>query len=275
MRIFRWLVVVSVVIGAILGAAELSIAVFVNPWSFASGVGASGRIPARQRPGPTPFPMIFLAIETASLLIGLLSGVMYNRINHRGWQIALWVAAIMLLLPSALAAFSSFPFFIPTFLPAAILMFLAALFSLGAQTANGNTDVERQPLIQSSSMGASQERMRLIFGTVVALLGGAAIIFLLQVSWVAILIALAISSIGATLLIRSSLSALAVPVAVWFGAMIALICNGATHAAFADPIFWGGALEFAGVFIVIAVMPALIGVGIGALLTRWIPDASA
>lgn len=124
-------------------------------------------------------------------------------------------------------------------------------------------------------MAASQERMRLILGIVVAFLGGAAIIFLFQVSWIAILIALSVSSIGATVLIRSPLSALVVPAGVWIGAMVALICNGVARGGFTESTFWWGALEFAGIFIVIAVIPALIGVGIGALLTRWIPSGTA
>jgi hypothetical protein len=96
-----------------------------------------------------------------------------------------------------------------------------------------------------------------------------------KVSWVAILIALAASGIGATLLIRAPLSALVVPAAIWLRAMIALICNGVARGGFTDSTFWWGTLEFAGIFIVIAVIPALIGVGIGALLTRWIASASA
>lgn len=274
MRVFRWLVVVSAVSGASVGGVELYFAFFVAPYSFASSSGTSDRIPASQLPGQTPFPMIFLAIEVASLLVALLSGVMYSVSGRRAWQIVLWVAAVILLLPSALAAFFSFSFFVPTFLPAAILIFLAALFSLGARVANGDVDVERQPLIQPPPMAASQQRMRIILGIVVALLGGSAIIFLLQVSWIAILIALEVSSIGATVLIRSPLSALAVPAAVWLGAMIALIGNGVARGGFTDSTFWWAALEFAGILIVIAVIPALIGVGIGALLTRWLPGAS-
>ncbi len=275
MRVFRWLVVVSAVTGSIVGAVEPYFALLVSPYSFASSDGTSDRIPASQLPGQTPFPMIFLAIEVASLLVALLSGVMYSVSGRRAWQIALWVAAVILLLPFALAAFFSFSFFVPTFLPAAILIFLAAVFSLGARVANGDVDVERQPLIQPSSLAASQERMRRISGIVVALLGGAAIIILLQVSWIAILIALAASSIGATLLIRAPLSALVVPAGVWIGAMVALIGNGVARGGFTDSTFWWGALEFAGIFVVIAVIPALVGVGIGALLTRWIPDAAA
>jgi hypothetical protein len=57
--------------------------------------------------------------------------------------------------------------------------------------------------------------------------------------------------------------------------MVALICNGIARGGFTDSTFWWGALEFAGIFIVIAVIPALIGVGIGALLTRWIPGETA
>lgn len=275
MRIFRWLVVVSAVTGAIIGAVGLYITLFVNPWRFAASAGASGRIPASQLPGQTPFPLIFLAIEAASLPVALLGGAMYSRTSQRGWQIALWVAAIILLLPSTLAAFSSFPFFTPTFLPAAILMFLAALFSLGVRATNGDVDVERQPLIQASSLAASQERMRRISGIVLAFLGGVAIIFLVSVSWIAILIALGVSSIGATLLIRSPLSAFVVPAAIWLGAIVALICNGVARGGLTDSTFWWAALEFAGILIVIAVIPALIGVAIGALLTRWLPVMSA
>jgi hypothetical protein len=142
-----------------------------------------------------------------------------------------------MLLPSALTAFSIV--FGPSFLPAAILMFLAAVFSLGVGVANKDADMERQSLIQPSSMTASQARMRLILGIIVAFLGGAAFIFLFQFSWIAILIVLAVSSIGATLLIRSPLSALAVPAAIWLGAMLAILYNGATHKAFTTPHFGG------------------------------------
>jgi hypothetical protein len=262
MRVFRWLVVVSAVTGAIPGAVELYFALLIGPYNITS------QLPRQLS------SMVFLAVEAVSLLIALLSGVMYGVSGRRGWQIALWVAAIILLFPSALATFFSFPFFVPTFLPAAILMFLAALFSLGVRLTAGDADVERQPLIQPTLMAASQHRMRIILGIVVALLGGAAIIFLLQISWVAILLALAASSIGATLLIRSPLAALAVPASVWLGAMIALIGNGIARGGFTDSTFWWGALEFAGIFIVIAVIPALIGVAIGALLTRWLPTRS-
>jgi len=216
---------------------------------------------------------MILVVETVSLATALLSGVMYGVSGRSAWQITLWVAAIMLLLPSALAAFSFV--FGPSFLPAAILIFLAALFSLGARVTNKDADMERQSLIQPSSMTASQARMRLILGIVLAFLGGAAFIFLFQFSWIAILIVLAVSSIGATLLIQSPLSAFAVPAAIWLGAVLAVLYNGATHAAFIDSTFWWGTLEFAGILIVIAVIPALIGVAIGALLTRWLPAMSA
>jgi hypothetical protein len=183
---------------------------------------------------------------------------------------------MLLLLPPALAVFAHVPFFFaPTLLPAAVLMFLAALFSLGASVATSDADVERQPLIRPSSTPAPRHRRLLILGIVVAFLGGAAFIFLFQFSWIAILIVLAISSIGATLLIRSPLSALAVPAAIWLGAMLAVLYNGATHAAFIDATFWWGTLEFAGILIVIAVIPSLIGVAIGALLTRWVPGGTA
>jgi hypothetical protein len=273
MRIFRWLVVVSVVAGTILGGVELYFALFLPPYGFASSAGASGTAPASQLSGQFPSPMAILAVETVSLALALLSGVMYGVSGQRAWQIILWVAAIMLLLPSALAAFSFV--FGPSFLPAAILMLLAAVFSLGARETTRDGDVEHQPLMPSASLATPQRRLWLILGIALAFLGGAAIILLLQVSWVAILITLAISSIGATLLIRAPLSALVVPAGVWIGAMVALICNGLVRGGFTESTFWWGALEFAGIFIVIAVIPALVGVGIGALLTRWLPGASA
>src|SRR5690349_6011505 len=125
MRTFRWLVIVSIVAGAILGGAELAIALFLPPYSFASNAGASGTPPTSQLSGQFPSPMAILTVETVSLALALLSGVMYGVSGQRAWQIILWVAAIMLLLPSALAAFSFV--FGPSFLPAAILMFLAAV----------------------------------------------------------------------------------------------------------------------------------------------------
>ena len=45
MRIFRWLVVVSAVTGAIVGAVELYFALFVSPWSFASSAGRAAESP--------------------------------------------------------------------------------------------------------------------------------------------------------------------------------------------------------------------------------------
>jgi hypothetical protein len=220
--------------------------------------------------------MAILAVETMSLALALLSGVMYGVSGQHAWQVILWVAAIMLLLPSALAAF--FFVFGPSFLPAAILMLLAAMFSLGARQTTGVSDVDHQPLMPPSDMAAPRRRLRLILGIALALLGEAAIIFLLPVSWlaswVALLLARAISNIGATLLIRSPLSALVVPAGVWLCAMAALICNGLVRGGFTAAIFWWGALKFTGIFIVIAVSPALVGVGIGAPLTRWLPGAS-
>jgi hypothetical protein len=125
--------------------------------------------------------------------------------------------------------------------------------------------------------------MRLNRAMVVAFLGGATFIFLFQFSWIAILIILAISSSGATLMIRSPLSALAVPAAIslgailgaMLGAMFAVSYTGATHASFTDSTVWWATLEYAGILIVIAVILAFVGVGIVALLTRWLPGASA
>jgi hypothetical protein len=220
-------------------------------------------------------PLAFLALEIAALMVALLSGVMYSVSTRRGWQIALWGAAIVLLLQFALAVSSFFFIPLPGLPPAAALIFLAAMFSLGVRETTRDADVERQPLSQPSSTLAPRSIQRLILGALVALLGGAAYIFLLPVSWVAFLGALAASSIGATLLIRSPVSALVVPVGAWLGAVTANIIYGAVNARLADPIFWGGMLEFAGILIVIAVIPALIGVAIGALLTRWLPATSA
>jgi hypothetical protein len=179
MKAFRWLVVVTVVTGSIVGAVELYISLFVNPHSFASSAGTSDRISTSQLPGQSSFPMVILAIEAASLLVALLSGVLYSASSHRGWQIALWGAAMLLLLPSAFAVFAHVPFFFaPTLLPAAVLMFLAALFSLGASVATSDADVERQPLIRPSSTPGPRHRRLLILGTAVALFGGATVIFL-------------------------------------------------------------------------------------------------
>ncbi len=256
MRTFRWLIAISVVVGGIVNGVELYFALFVNPNTS-------------QLPGRSPFPVVLLAIEEAGLLVALLSGVLYVISGRRGWQIALWVAAIILLLPSTLAAISSFPFFVPAFLPAAFLMFLAALFSLGASIGTGNADVERQPLRRPSSAPALPHRGPLLLGAAVAFLGGIAINFVLPASLVALLVALAISSIGATLIIRSPAAALVVPAVVWCGAVMANIVYGAANARLTDPIFWGGTLEYAAILIVIAVIPSLIGVAIGALLARW------
>jgi hypothetical protein len=273
MGTFRWLVVVCVVTGAIVGGVELAFALFLPPFSFASNAGASGTPPASQMYGQIPSPLMILVVETVSLATALLSGVMYGVSGRRAWQIALWVAAITLLLPSALTAFSIV--FGPLFLPAAILMFLAALFSLGIRETTRDIDVERQPLIQPTSTPAPRHPRRIILGTAVALLGGAAAFFLFSVSWGVALAALAASSVGATLLLRTPLSAVAVPAAVWCSIVVANIVYGAANARLADPIFWGGMLEFGAILIVIAVIPALVGVALGALLTRWIPGASA
>jgi hypothetical protein len=270
MKTFRWLVVVTVVTGVIVGAVDLYVFPFVNPFGIASSAGASGPIPASQLPGQS----LLLAIESTTLLLALLLAlplaVLYGVAGRSGWRMALWGAAIASLLPSAITTFSHIPFFfVPTLLPAA-LMFLAALFSLGAAVptddTNRDADVERQPLIQSSFTPAPRPTARLVLGAVVALLGGAAYIFLLPVFWVAFLAALAASSIGATLLIRSPVAALVVPVGVWLGATAADIVYGAANARLADSILWGGMLEFAAILIVIAVIPALVGVAIGAAL---------
>ncbi|HEY7021175.1 MAG TPA: hypothetical protein VH349_08660 [Ktedonobacterales bacterium] len=278
MRIFRWLVVVTVVMGAIIGGAVPYLLFFTPAGSVASSDGTSGSVASSQLTGHSVSAFVsalaFLALEIVALMVALLSGVMYSVSGRRRWQIVLWGAAIVLLLQSALVAFSSFTI-IPGLPPAASLMLLAALFSLGVRQTPGDADVERQPLMPPVLMAVSQERTRLILGTVVALLGGVAVTFLMPVSLVAILIALGVSSIGATLLIRSPLSALVVPAAIWLGAIAAVLYKTASDTALGYPIFWGGIVEFAAILIVIAVIPALSGVAIGALLTRWIPGASA
>ncbi len=228
MRIFRWLVVVSVVIGAAIGSAVPYLVFFTPAYSVASsqltGHSASAFIS----------PLAFLALEIVALIVALLSGVMYSVSTRRGWQIALWGAAIVLLVQSALA-FSSFVFIpLPGLPPAAALIFLAAMFSLGVRETTRDANVDRQPLIQPSSTPAPRPMprpmprpiRRLVLGAVVALLGGAAYIVLLPVSWLAFLIALGVSSIGATLLIRSPAAALVAPVGVWLGAIAANIAYG-------------------------------------------------
>src|SRR5262249_23611050 len=162
-----------------------------------------------------------------------------------------WVAAIMLLLPSALAAFSFV--FDPSFLPAAVLTLLAALFSVSVRQTAGDGDAERQRFTPSASIAMPQHRMRVILGIVVALLGGAAAFFLFSVPWGMLLAARAASSIGATLLQRAPLSALAVPAAAWCSKCDQHRLWGRERAAH-RPIFWGGMLEFGAILIVIAVI---------------------
>ena len=278
MRIFRWLVVASVVTGAITGSGVLYFSLFMPAYSFASSDGTSGSVAASQLTGGHfASSLVFLAIEIVALVVALLSGVMYSVSAQRGWQIVLWIAAIILLLQFALATFSYFAT-TPGLPPAAILTLLAALFSLGVRQTLDDGDVERQPLMPPVSMptiATPRGRLGLLLGIALAFSGGVALALLMPVSWVAILITLAVSSIGATLLIRSPLSALVVPAAIWLGAMVAILYNGARNAALGDSTFWWGALEFAAILIAIAVIPALVGVGIGALLTRWLPGASA
>jgi 4-amino-4-deoxy-L-arabinose transferase-like glycosyltransferase len=110
----------------------------------------SGSVAASQLTGGHfASPLVFLAIEIVTLVIALLSGVMYSVSGRRGWQIALWIAAIILLMQFALATFSFFTI-TPGLPPAAVLTLLAALFSLGVRQTTGDGDVERQPLIRSS-----------------------------------------------------------------------------------------------------------------------------
>ena len=267
MKVFRWLVVVTVVAGAITGGVGLSYVLFAPTYRFASSTGATGTIPATQVPGMLPALIVFLTIEGVGLLSALVSGVLFSLTSQGGWRIALWVSALILLLSSAIGAFT----FGSILFPAALLIFLAALLSLGIYTTTQESAEAAPSASLSSALGAPSDRARLISGMGVAFVGGIAIIFLVPVSWIALLLALAVSSIGATLLIRSPLSALVVPAGIWLGAMIALICNGVARGGFSDSTFWWGALEFAAILIVIAVIPSLIGVGIGALLARWIP----
>ncbi len=214
-----------------------------------------------------PALTVFLTIEGVGLLIALLSGVLYSLTSQAGWRIALWVTAILLLLYSALGVFT----FGSILFPAALLMFLAALLSLGIRTTTQESAGITSSPIPPSSLGAPSHRRPLIFGIVVAFLGGIVIIFLVPVSWIALLLTLGVSSIGATLLIRLPAAALIVPAGLWLGAIAAILCNTARDAALGHPIFWGGILEFAVILIVIAVIPSLIGVGIGTLLLRWSP----
>jgi hypothetical protein len=218
--------------------------------------------------------MVLLMVEAASLAVALLSGVMYSASGRRGWRIALWAAAILLLLPSALGA-ASLIFFRPTFLPAALLMFLAALFSLSVRWAGRDAAGESRSPLQTPIAPQAPSWTRLLFGVALACAAGASAFFLLSVSWGMALAILVAGSVGAALLLRSPVSAPAVPAAVWCGAVVANIFYGAANARLDDPIFWGGMLEFGAILIVIAGIPALIGVAIGALLSRWLPSASA
>src|SRR5262249_30819664 len=130
---------------------------------------------------------------------------------------------------------------------------------LGVRQTTGD-DVEHQPLMPPFSMAAMESprrRAQGALGIALALVGGAAVIFLLQVSWGAILLTLAVSSIGSTLLIRRHS-----PRSLFLRTL-------------GYPLFWEGVLEYAAILIAIAIIPALIGVGTRALLTCWVSRASA
>lgn len=109
-----------------------------------------------------------------------------------------------------------------------------------------------------------------VLGLLLAFLGGVLAFALIPVSWIGFLLAVVVSSTIAALLLRSWWAIVAVPTALWFGAIGATLLYGAIHTLLADPGWRGGAVEFAAILLGIVVGPSAVSVLIVRLVTVWL-----
>lgn len=134
MPIFKWLAVGSSVLGVLISLRAFYLAVFVASVHFTSchdqDPCSSGSFLAIQSPRYAPAMIAFLVANALGYGIALLSAIMYSRNQKRHWRIALWITAVILALYDFLGIFSLGR----EFLLAALLILLAALFSLGVRS---------------------------------------------------------------------------------------------------------------------------------------------
>jgi hypothetical protein len=127
MRTIRWLELTSGLAGAAIGLFQLRHIVFDPIFSTSSNTGQQRQVSLAESGDIPLITIISLSLVAVVLLIAAASAIMHSQSGQVFWQRALWIAAVLLVAYSILA--------IGTIglllLPAAILMLLAALFSLG------------------------------------------------------------------------------------------------------------------------------------------------
>jgi hypothetical protein len=109
-----------------------------------------------------------------------------------------------------------------------------------------------------------------VLGVGVALIGGWMTNLFIPVSWPVFLLAVGITSIVGALLAQARWAMLAVPAAVWLGALGTAVIDGVTHSRLADPVWPAQMLELAAILVVIAVVPSVICVLIGMAASTWL-----
>lgn len=127
MRAIRWLELTSGLAGAAVGLVQLRHIVFDPIFSTSSSTGQQRQVSLVESGDIPLITVISLSLVAVVLLIAAASAIIHSQSGQVFWQRALWIA-VGLLVAYSILAIGTIGLLI---LPAAILMLLAALFSLG------------------------------------------------------------------------------------------------------------------------------------------------
>lgn len=127
MRAIRWLELTSGLAGAAVGLVQLRHIVFDPIFSTSSSAGQQRQVSLVESGDIPLITVISLSLVAVVLLIAAASAIIHSQSGQVFWQRALWIA-VGLLVAYSILAIGTIGLLI---LPAAILMLLAALFSLG------------------------------------------------------------------------------------------------------------------------------------------------
>ncbi len=127
MQVFRWLEPITALVGTVFGLFQIRHILFDPIYSYASSTGEQGRVSLLQLPNPQGDALTVIGLEGLVLLIVILSATTHARTRQVIWQRILWGSVVFLLIWSLLG--------IGTIglmmAPAALLVLLSAVFSLG------------------------------------------------------------------------------------------------------------------------------------------------
>jgi hypothetical protein len=127
MQVFRWLEPITALVGTVFGLFQIYHVLFDPIYSYASSTGEPGRASLLQQPDKQVNAIIVISLEGLVLLVAITSATIHARTRQVIWQRILWGTVVFLIIWSLLGI-GTIGFML---IPAALLVLLSAVFSLG------------------------------------------------------------------------------------------------------------------------------------------------